>query len=242
MTTLSGKGALVTGGSRGIGRAVVERLTGDGAQVVFSYRHDAEAAETVAGRTGAVAVRADQGDEEDLRRLFAEAERRLPGIDILVNNAAETGRALIADVTPELYERIFAVNARAVFLALQWAGRVMRDGGRIVNVSTINTELPAPAIALYAATKAAVEQFAKVAARELGGRGITVNNVLPGSTDTEMLRAANPPEALETLRSFTALGRLGRPQDVAAVVAFLAGPDSGWVTGQSVRATGGLLL
>ncbi|MDA0635732.1 SDR family oxidoreductase [Nonomuraea sp. MCN248] len=198
MTVLSGKGALVTGGSRGIGRAVVERLTADGAEVVFSYRQDAA--------------------------------------------AAETGPALIADVTPELYERMFAVNTRAVFLTVQWAGRVMRDGGRIINVSTLNTEVPAPAIALYAATKAAVEQFAKVAARELGGRGITANNVLPGATDTDMLRAANPPEALERAPEFTALRRLGTPGDVAAVVAFLAGPDGRWITGQSIRATGGMML
>ncbi|MFG1945546.1 SDR family oxidoreductase [Nonomuraea sp. NPDC048826] len=242
MTVLSGKGALVTGGSRGIGRAVVERLAADGARVVFGYRHDAEAAEQVAKQTGAVAVRADQGSEEDLARLFATAEERLPGVDILVNNAAETGPALIADVTPELYERMFAVNTRAVFLAFQWAAGVMRDGGRIVNVSTLNTEMPAPATALYAATKAAIEQFAKVAARELGGRGITANNVLPGATDTAMLRSANPPEALEQAQGFTALRRLGRPEDVAAVVAFLAGPDGGWVTGQSIRATGGMIL
>jgi 3-oxoacyl-[acyl-carrier protein] reductase len=239
---LSGKGALVTGGSRGIGRAVVERLTADGAQVVFSYRSDTAAAEEVAGRTGALAVRADQGSEADLARLFATAEERLPGVDILVNNAAETGQAPIAEVTPELYERVFAVNARGVFLAIQWAGRVMRDGGRIVNISTLNTEVPAPATALYAASKGAVEQFAKVAARELGPRGITVNNVLPGATDTEMLRAANPPEALEQVPRFTALGRLGTPDDVAAVVAFLTGPDGRWITGQSLRATGGMVV
>ncbi|WP_336209918.1 SDR family oxidoreductase [Nonomuraea sp. LPB2021202275-12-8] len=242
MTSLSGKGALVTGGSRGIGRAVVERLAGDGADVVFSYLQDSEAAERVAKETGALAVRADQGSRQDLDRLFAEAEARLPGVDILVNNAAETLRGLIADVTDEEYERAFAVNTRATFLAIQWAARVMRDGGRIINLSTLNTELPAPATALYSASKAAVEQFAKVAARELGGRGITANNVLPGTTDTDMLRAGNPPEALERVPGLTALRRLGRPADIAAVVAFLAGPDSQWITGESVRATGGLLL
>ncbi|MEU4576992.1 SDR family oxidoreductase [Nonomuraea sp. NPDC023979] len=240
MTVLSGKGALVTGGSRGIGRAVVERLTSDGASVVFSYRHDREAAERVAKETGAHAVQADQADKDDLRRLFAEAEARLPGLDILVNNAAETGQALISEVTDEVYERVFAVNARATFLAIQWAGRVMHDGGRIVNVSTLNTELAAPGVAVYAASKAAVEQFAKVAARELGGRGITANTVLPGATDTDMLRSSNPPEALVQTVALTSLGRLGRPEDVASVIAFLAGPDGGWVTGQSIRATGGL--
>ncbi|WP_049573423.1 SDR family oxidoreductase [Nonomuraea sp. SBT364] len=241
MTLLSGKGALVTGGSRGIGRAVVERLAADGATVVFSYLKDTAAAERVAKETGAFAVRADMGDRADLDRLFAEAEARLPGVDILVNNAAETGQALIADVTDEIYERVFAVNARATFLAVQWAGRVMRDGGRIVNVSTLNTEVAAPTMAVYQASKAAVEQFAMVAAREFGARGITANTVLPGSTDTDMLRASNPPEALARSAAMTSLGRLGRPEDVAAVIAFLAGPDSGWVTGQTIRATGGLL-
>ncbi|GGO78691.1 SDR family oxidoreductase [Nonomuraea cavernae] len=242
LSTLSGMGALVTGGSRGIGRAIVERLAADGADVVFSYHTSTEAAERVAAETGALAVRADQGSEEDLARLFAMAEKRLPGVDIVVNNAAEGGQAPIADVTRETYERVFAVNARATFLAIQWAGRVMRDGGRIVNISTLNTALPAPGIALYAASKAAAEQFAKVAARELGERGITVNIVSPGATDTEMLRASNPPEALEQASGCTALRRLGRPDDIAAVVAFLAGPDGRWITGQNLLATGGMLL
>lgn len=243
MSVLSGKGALVTGGSRGIGRAIVERLTTDGAEVVFCYQSSAEAAEQVAKETGAHAVRADLGNEEDLERLFAEAEARLPGVDILVNNAATAqGQKLIADVTDEDYERVFAINTRAVFLAIQWAGRVMRDGGRIVNVSSLNTQVPAPTLALYCASKAAMEQFAKVAARELGGRGITANTVSSGATDTDMLRGANPPEALELIPAYTALGRLGRPDDIAAVVALLARPDARWVTGQNVLATGGLFV
>ncbi|MGW0803611.1 SDR family oxidoreductase [Nonomuraea sp. NPDC002799] len=243
MTVLSGKGALVTGGSRGIGRAVVERLTQDGAEVVFCYQHAGEAARQVAKETGAHAVQADLGSKEDLARLFAEAEARLPGVDVLVNNAATTeGQNLITDVTDEDYERVFAVNTRAVFLAIQWAARVMRDGGRIVNVSSLNTQVPAPALALYCGSKGAVEQISKVASRELGPRGITVNVVSSGATDTDMLRGANPPEALAGTPAMTALRRLGRPDDIAAVVAFLAGPDGRWVTGQNVLATGGLLV
>jgi 3-oxoacyl-[acyl-carrier protein] reductase len=242
MSVFSGKGALVTGGARGIGRAVVERLRADGAEVVFSYRGDAEAAGRVADETGAVAVRADQGSREALDRLFAEAEKVLPGVDIVVSNAAEGGQGLIADVTDETYERVFAVNARATFLAIQWAARVMRDDGRIINISTLNTAVPAQGIALYAASKAAVEQFAKVAARELGGRGITANVVSPGATDTAMLHASNTPESLEQIPAFTALQRLGRPDDIAAVVAFLAGPDGRWITGQNLLATGGMLI
>ncbi|MEV4078310.1 SDR family NAD(P)-dependent oxidoreductase [Nonomuraea fuscirosea] len=243
MSVLSGKGALVTGGSRGIGKAVVERLTGDGADVVFCYQHAEQAAERVTAATGAHAVRADLGSRQDLDRLFAEAQARLPGIDIVVNNAATVeGQKTFDAITDDDYERVFAVNARSVFLAIQWAARVMRDGGRIINISSLNTRIPAPALALYCGSKGAVEQFSKVASRELGGRGITVNVVSSGATDTDMLRAANPPEALETTPAYTALGRLGRPDDIAAVVAFLAGPDGRWVTGQNVLATGGLYI
>ncbi|MDP4501478.1 SDR family oxidoreductase [Nonomuraea turcica] len=243
MSVLSGKGALVTGGSRGIGKAIVERLREDGAEVVFCYEHSEEAARQVAKETGAQAVRADLGGKDDLERLFAEAEARLPGLDILINNAATTaGQKPMAEVTDEDYERAFAVNTRAVFLAMQWAARTMRDGGRIVNISTLNTQVPAPALALYCGSKGAIEQFAKVAARELGGRGITVNVVSSGATDTDMLRNANPPEALAQTQAFTALQRLGRPEDIAAVVAFLAGPDGRWVTGHNLLASGGLIV
>jgi 3-oxoacyl-[acyl-carrier protein] reductase len=242
MSDFSGKGALVTGGSRGIGRAIVERLAGDGADVIFTYRSDSAAAKQVAAATGAHAVQADQGDRADLDRLFAEAEERLPGLDILVANAAETGKGLIADITDESYERVFAVNARSAFLAIQWAGRVMRDGGRIITLSTLNTRVPGQGISLYAGSKAAVEQFTKVAARELGGRGITANIVSPGATDTDMLRDSNPPEALQQMPGLTALQRLGQPDDIAAVVAFLAGPDGRWITGQNLPATGGLFI
>jgi 3-oxoacyl-[acyl-carrier protein] reductase len=135
-----------------------------------------------------------------------------------------------------------AVNAKGTFFAMQLAGHRLRDGGRIINISTLNTVLPAPGNALYAASKAAVEQFTTVAAREFGGRGITVNTVSPGATDTDLLRAANPGETFETAIAFTALRRLGQPADIANVVAFLAGPDSQWMTGQNLRATGGLIL
>ncbi|WP_246609564.1 SDR family oxidoreductase [Nonomuraea rhizosphaerae] len=242
MSLFSGKGAVVTGGSRGIGRAIVERLSADGADVMFTYRNDSDAAGEVAKKTGARALRADQGDRNDVERLFAEAEKELPGLDILVLNAAAEKQKAIGDVTDEEYERVFAVNTRFAFLALQWAGRVMRDGGRIVNLSTMNTAVPAPGISLYIGSKAAVEQFVKVAARELGGRGITCNSVSPGATDTEMLRSTNPPEALAQVPALTALRRLGQPDDIAAVVAFLAGPDGRWVTGQNLLATGGLYL
>lgn len=242
MGELAGKGALVTGGSRGIGRAIVERLAADGATVVFSYRDSAEAADQVAKETGARAVRADQASPADLDLLFAQAQEHLPGLDILVNNAAIGTPVAMAEVTDEEYDRVMDVNARAVFVAMRWAARTMRDGGRIVNISTLNTTIPAPGISLYAASKAAVEQFAKVAARELGGRGITVNSVSPGAVDTDLLRATNTEEQLAQVPAFTALQRLGTPHDIAAVVAFLVSADGRWITGQNLFATGGMIV
>jgi 3-oxoacyl-[acyl-carrier protein] reductase len=244
--TLDGKGALVTGGSRGIGRAIVKRLAGDGASVVFSFLQDTEAADRVvsdvAGAGGrAFAVRADQGSLDDLRLLFAQAEERLAGLDIVVCNAASAPTAPIVDVTEDDYDRFMAVNARGPFFILQYAGRALRDGGRIICISTVNTRLHPPGGALYTAAKGALEHFSAVAALEFGGRGITVNAVSPGATDTELLRSANPGETFEDDVAHTALKRLGQPEDIARVVAFLAGPDSGWITGQVLHADGGLL-
>jgi 3-oxoacyl-[acyl-carrier protein] reductase len=242
---LTGKTALVTGGSRGIGRAIVERLATDGAAVVFSFvRHRAAAEEVVAAvrAAGATAhaVQADLGNPAEVQRLFDQAEEHLDGLDILVNNAAVVVTASVAEATEQDYDWLMAVNAKGVFFAMQQAARRLRDGGRIVNLSSINTVLAAPGVAIYAASKAAVEQFAVVAARELAGRGITVNTVSPGATDTEMFRSANPPDAPERAAAMTPLGRLGQPVDVADVVAFLVGPDARWLTGQHLRASGGL--
>jgi 3-oxoacyl-[acyl-carrier protein] reductase len=238
--TLAGKTAVVTGGSRGIGRAIVRRLAADGARVVFSYRQDKVAADALARETGnAVPIRADHEDPASLEALF---EPVAGGLDILVNNAAVNPHAPIRDITPELFDRAMTVNAKFPLLAMRAAEPLLRDGGRIISISTLNTAVPAPGIALYCASKAALEQFTKVAAREFGPRGITVNTVSPGATDTDLLRSSNPPEALERTPALTALGRLGEPADIADVVAFLAGPDARWITGQNIRATGGLIL
>jgi 3-oxoacyl-[acyl-carrier protein] reductase len=239
--TLQGKTAVVTGGSRGIGRAIVRRLAADGARVVFSYREDKAAADALASELGGnvVPVRADQEDPASLDALFGPVA---DGLDILVNNAAMTGIALIRDITPELFDTVLTVNFRFPLLAMQRAEPLLRDNGRVVNISTLNTALAGPGIALYCASKAALEQVTKVAAREYGPRGITVNSVSPGATDTELLRSSNSPEALEQEKELTALGRLGSPADIADVVAFLAGPDSRWITGQNILATGGLII
>jgi 3-oxoacyl-[acyl-carrier protein] reductase len=237
---LTGKTALVTGGSRGIGRAIVQRLARDGATVVFTFKDNKAAADEVTDRLpGTVAIRADQ---EELTSIAAMFEPVRDGLDILVNNAAINPCAPIADVTADEFDRVMTVNAKFPLLAMREAAAVLRDNGRIINVSTLNTVVPAPGHALYCASKAALEQFTAVGARELGGRGITVNTVSPGATDTDLLRAVNPPEALAQSAAMTALRRLGRPDDIAAVVAFLAGPDAQWITGQNIRATGGLLV
>ncbi|MFF9348853.1 glucose 1-dehydrogenase [Streptomyces sp. NPDC014734] len=240
------RNAVVTGGSRGIGRAIVERLCRDGAHVVFNYTTGeaaaAEVVRAVRADGGTVhPVRCDLAEPDGPRRLMESAEETLGGLDILVNNAALCpSPSAIADTDPEVFDEVLAVNTRAVFMTIRYAALRMRDGGRIVNISSANTVRPGPGIAAYAASKGAVEQLTAIAARELGARGITVNSVSPGATDTEMLRGANPPEALEAVVGMTPLGRLGEPADVADVVAFLAGHDARWVTGQNVRATGGL--
>jgi 3-oxoacyl-[acyl-carrier protein] reductase len=246
MARLDGKGALVTGGSRGIGRAIVKRLAADGASVVFSYLSNSGAADNVVGEVAAaggraVAVQADQGSSEDLRRLTGQAEEHLDGLDIVVINAAGGHPGMIDEVTEDHYDQYMAVHAKGPFFLIQHAGRALRDGGRIIAISTVNTRLHAPGAALYVGAKAALEHFTVVAALEFGGRGITANVVSPGATDTEMLRAANPGETFEADIARTALRRLGTPDDIAAVVAFLAGPDSGWITAQNLTASGGFL-
>jgi 3-oxoacyl-[acyl-carrier protein] reductase len=246
MGILDGKGALVTGGSRGIGRAIVRRLAADGATVVFSYLRDEAAAQAVVREVGeaggrAFAVQADQGSLADLRRLAGQADERLDGLDIVVINAAGELPGLIDEVTEDVYDRFMAVHAKGPFFLIQHAGRALRDGGRIIAISTLNTRLHPPGGALYTGAKGALENFTVVAALEFGGRGITANVVSPGATDTELLRAANPGETFEDDIARTALKRLGRPEDIAAVVAFLAGPDSGWISGHNLAADGGLL-
>ncbi|WP_328908274.1 glucose 1-dehydrogenase [Streptomyces sp. NBC_00234] len=247
MAVLAGKAAVVTGGSRGIGRAIVLRLARDGAQVVFNYARSRDAADEVVRQAekeggNVTAVQLDLAEPGAAEELMAAAERRLGGLDILVNNAATNIDVRpLAETTEAEFDRVMAVNAKSVFLTVRHAARHMRDGGRIVNISTLNTVRPAPGNAPYVASKGALEQLTLVASRELGPRGITVNAVSPGATDTDLLRAANTPEGLARAVAVTPLGRLGRPEDVADVVAFLAGPDGRWLTGQIVRANGGII-
>jgi NAD(P)-dependent dehydrogenase (short-subunit alcohol dehydrogenase family)/endonuclease/exonuclease/phosphatase (EEP) superfamily protein YafD len=246
MPVLKGKTAVVTGGSRGIGRAIVERLARDGAMVVFNYARSAEAAAEVV-RAVEEAGGSAQGVQLDLaqpgaaERLMETAAEQLGGLDILVNNAAASfAPAPLAETDEELFDRVLAVNTKSTFLTMRYAARHLRDGGRIVNISSLNTIRPAPGNAPYAASKGAIEQLTRVASRELGPRGITVNTVSPGATDTDLLREANPGGDFQRVIDITPLGRLGLPSDIAGIVAFLAGPDGRWLTGQNLHADGGL--
>jgi 3-oxoacyl-[acyl-carrier protein] reductase len=243
---LDGRKALVTGGSRGIGRAVVERLARDGATVTFGYRADEAAADEVVASVRAtggrrpMAVRSDLAEPGAAVRLWDAAETFAGPVDILVNNAGIGVVRALAELSDEDYERVMQVNLRAVFDTVREAARRMPEGGRIVNVSTVNTVLPGPGISLYAASKGAVEQLTVIAAHELGERGITVNTVSPGATETDMLRDHNSPEGIEVMRRMSPLARIGQPEEVADVIAFLVGPDGRWMTAQNLRAGGGI--
>jgi 3-oxoacyl-[acyl-carrier protein] reductase len=241
MKTIEGKVAIVTGASRGIGRAIAERLAGDGAKVIVNYAGSRDKAAEVVGVIEAAggqafAVQADVGSRADVSRLFAETEKKFGQPDILVNNAGVFLMKPLIETTDDEFDKIFATNVRGVFFCLQEAARRIGDNGRIVNLSSVATAASHPGGSVYAASKAAVEQFTRVLAKELGARQITVNSVSPGATETDMM----PDAAREIAPKMTALGRLGQPADIADVVAFLASDAARWITGQNIGANGGL--
>jgi 3-oxoacyl-[acyl-carrier protein] reductase len=243
---LVGKVALVTGAARGIGRAVALRLAADGAAVVVNYSGSAQQAQDTVARIEraggtAIPVQADVSRVADVRRLFDATHERFGRLDVLVNNAGVMFTRPVAEVGEVEFDRLFAVNVKGTFFCCQEAAKRMGDGGRVVNFSSSTTALMLPGYAAYVATKGAVEQLSHVLAKELGPRGITVNVVSPGPTDTELFGQGKTEEQKQTFARMAALGRLGTPEDIAAVVAMLAGPDAGWVTGQNVRANGGLI-
>jgi 3-oxoacyl-[acyl-carrier protein] reductase len=241
--SLAGRRALVTGGSRGTGAEIVRRLAADGAAVAFTYGASATEAEKlaaeVAGSGGtAVAIQADSGDPEQVATAIDETVAQLGGLDILVNNA---GVAYIGDVeslTMEQFDRLVAINVKGVFAAIQRAIPHLGSTGRIINIGSINADrVPGPGLSIYAMSKAAVAGLTRGLARELGPRGITVNNIQPGPVATEM----NPEvgEFADSLRAVMALGRYGQPRDIASVVSYLAGPEAAYVTGANWNVDGG---
>lgn len=238
------KVALVTGGSRGIGRAIAERLGADGISVVVNYHSDAAAAEQVvakieSGGGHALAVRADVTDPRQLRGLFDAAEESFGGLDILVNNVGVSRFTPIAETTDEAYDLHFDTNTRPTFVALREAANRLRDGGRIVVVSTGITLSHRPTSGVYAASKAACNALTLVLAKELGHRGITVNGVLPGLTVNTGAEEDMTEEVTRQVLALTPLGRLGQPEDIADVVGFLVSDQARWITGQLVSAGGG---
>lgn len=244
---LEGKVALVTGASRGIGAAIAERLARDGADIAVHYGSNRLKAEAVVERCRAfgrraVALQADLADLSDAGggvKLFADTAAALGTPHILINNAG-TGRfTAIADITAEELAQVLAVNAAAPLLLAREAARAMAPGGRIVTIGSVITTMPVALRAVYAASKGAVEAMTGVLARELGPLGINVNAVAPGVTETDRFRSGDAIRAAE-IKARTALGRIGTPDDIAAVVAWLCGPDAAWVTGEVIRASGGL--
>ncbi len=244
MASLKGKVAVVTGASRGIGRGIAERLAKDGATIVVNYTKSAgEAEKVVAGihsRGGiAMAVQADVSKVDDIRRLFQETHKAFGRLDILINNAGIFWAKPIVETTEEEYDRMFAVNAKGQFFALQEAAKHMAEGGRIVNISTGGTKLAFQGISIYGASKSALEFFTKVAAKELGAKNITVNTVSPGYTETDML---SDPQFRSIGAQASPFGRLGTPTDIAQVVAFVVSEEAGWITGDTIQAGGGVAM
>jgi 3-oxoacyl-[acyl-carrier protein] reductase len=243
-STLKGKVALVTGASRGIGRAIAERLGRDGAAVVINYVSNANDARKLAGEIEAaggqaLAVQADVACVAEVVRLFDETIARFGKLDILVNNAGLMVTKPVSAMTEAEFDRIFAVNVKGTFFACQQAATRLTDGGRIINVSSSTTARMMPNYGAYVATKGAVEQLTRSLAGELGPRGITVNVISPGPTETELFKDGKTAEQIQKFAQLAAFGRLGQPAEIADVVAFLVSDDAGWVTGQNLRVNGG---
>lgn len=240
------KVALVTGASRGIGAALALRLVGEGYAVAINYARSAAEAEALVKRITdeggrAVAIQADVSKSDDVRRLFDETENQLGKLDVLVNNAGVLKMVSLADSTDELYENTFNINTRGTFNTLREAARRLNDGGRIVNFSSSTVGMNLPNYSIYIASKAAVESFTKVFAQELRGRQITVNAVAPGPVATELFFEGKSDEQVQALAKRPPLERLGEPDDIVSVVAFLVGPEGSWINGQVLRANGGIV-
>ena len=246
MNAESKKVAIVTGASRGIGAAIAERLAKDGYQVIVNYAGKAAEAEALVGKIEgcggkAITAQADVSDPASTARMFDAAEAAFGGVDLVVNNAGIMKLATIAESDDALFDTQVAVNLKGVFNVLREAARRVRTGGRIINMSSSVIGVSLPSYGVYIATKAAVEGLTKVLANEMRGRNITVNAVAPGPTATALFLDGKSSELIDHMSKMNPLERLGRPEDIANAVAFLAGSDGSWINGQVLRANGGMV-
>lgn len=243
MSQLQGKVALVTGGSRGLGAAIALRLAREGAAVAITFTSKPDKAQEVVEaiqKEGgkALAIQADAGDVAAVQAAVAKVAAELGGLDILVNNAGIAPMAPLDQFSLEDFDRIVAVNIKGVFVATQESARHMKEGGRVINIGSVNSDsMPFQGGAVYAMSKGAVASLTRGLARDLGPRGITVNNIQPGPVDTDMNPAQGP--FAESLMKFLAVGRYGKAEEVAAMVAYLAGPEAAYVTGAHLKIDGG---
>ena len=240
--------AIVTGASRGIGAAIARRLAADGLAVVVNYvtgeaKAQAVVKDIVAAGGHGVAIRADVSDSGDAAELYEAAEAVYGGVDVLINNAGvmQPGLVSLADTDDALFDRLVSINLRGSFNMLRLAAAKLRQGGRIVNFSSSVVGLAPAGYSIYAGTKAAMETITAIFAKELRGRDIAVTALAPGPVGTELFLTGKTPEMVEKIAQATPMGRLGTPEDIAGVVAFLVGPEGGWINGAVIRANGGMV-
>lgn len=243
MKSLSGKVAIVTGASNGIGRAIAERLADDGVIVVVNYSKSSEKAQQVvvgiqAKGGKALAVQTDMSQVAEARRLVIDTVKQFNRLDILVNNAGKFMPKPLDETTEEDFDSVIALNAKGPYFAIQEAAKVLKDGGRIVNISTGGTRLHFPGATAYLGSKAALEQYTKGLAQELAPKGITVNTVSPGFTETGMMTEEYRQMGIQ----LSPMKRLGVPKDIADVVAFIVSEEARWITGQTIQAGGGIVM
>ena len=245
MSNLKNKIVLVTGASRGIGASVAKRLAAEGASVIVNYAGSRQAAEETVDQISsaggnATAVQADVSKPGEVTALFDQAIAKYGRIDVLVNNAGIMITKLLKDTTDEEFTRQFEVNVRGTFNTLREAATRLADNGTVINFSSSTTRLLLPGYASYVATKGAVEQMTRVFAKEVGARGINVNAVLPGPVNTELFMNGKSPELVAKLAALNAFNRIGEPEDISKVIAFLAGDDAKWISGQTIGINGAM--